>query len=147
MFGKADNPKLKDAKSVDDLDREDITVAYFTGGAEETWVPKRFKKAEARGVSGSGTAAPVEEIMAGRADVAPIDKVSWVALNKAQPGLVSWPQGEDCLKSTEFANPVGLAVPKGDEKYLGWLTAVAEELKPKLEAEELRLIKAGETPQ
>jgi polar amino acid transport system substrate-binding protein len=147
MFGKADNPKLKNVKTVDDLDRPDITIAYFTGGAEETWVPKRFKKAQARGVSGSGTAAPVEEIMAGRADVAPIDKVSWVTLSKAQPGLVSWPQGEDCLKSTEFANPVGLAVPKGDEKYLAWLTAVAEELKPKLEAEELRLIKQGETPQ
>jgi polar amino acid transport system substrate-binding protein len=147
MFGKADNPKLKDAKSVDDLDREDITVAYFTGGAEETWVPKRFKKAQARGVSGSGTAAPVEEIMAGRADVAPIDKVSWVTLSKAQPGLVSWPAGDDCLKSQEFANPVGLAVPRGDEKYLAWLTTVAEELKPKLEADELRLIKEGETPQ
>lgn len=147
MFGKADNPKLKDAKTVDDLDREDITVAYFTGGAEETWVPKRFKKAQARGVSGSGTAAPVEEIMAGRADVAPIDKVSWVTLNKAQPGLVSWPQGDDCLKSTEFANPVGLALPQGDEKYLAWLTAVAEEMKPALEEEEIRLIKEGETPQ
>jgi polar amino acid transport system substrate-binding protein len=73
--------------------------------------------------------------------------VSWVTLSKAQPGLVSWPQGEDCLKSQEFANPVGLAVPKGDEKYLAWLTAVAEELKPNLEADELRLIKEGEMPQ
>jgi polar amino acid transport system substrate-binding protein len=147
MFGKADNPKLKDVKTVDDLDREDISIAYFTGGAEETWVPKRFKKAEARGVSGSGTAAPVEEIMAGRADVAPIDKVSWVTLSKAQPGLVSWPPGDECLKSTEFANPVGLAVPKGDEKYLAFVTSVADELKPKLEEEELRLIKEGEKPQ
>jgi polar amino acid transport system substrate-binding protein len=147
MFGRADNPKLKEVKTVDDLDREDISIAYFTGGAEETWVPKRFKKAQARGVSGSGTAAPVEEIMAGRADVAPIDKVSWVTLSKAQPGLVSWPAGDECLKSTEFANPVGLAVPKGDEKHLAFITAVAEELKPKLEEEELRLIKEGEKPQ
>jgi ABC-type amino acid transport substrate-binding protein len=58
MFGKADNPKLAGVKMVDDLNREEISIAYFTGGAEESWVPKRFPKAQSRGVSGSGTAAP-----------------------------------------------------------------------------------------
>ena len=31
LFGRSDNPKLKAAKSVDDLNRGDITMAYFTG--------------------------------------------------------------------------------------------------------------------
>lgn len=143
MFGKADNPKLADIQTVDDLDREDMIIAYFTGGAEESWVPTRFPKAQARGVSGSGTAAPVEEIMAGRADVAPIDKVSWVTLNQQVPGLTVWPQGEACLTSTEFSNEVGLAVSKNDPVFRDWARAVAEEMKDQLQADELRLIKQG----
>ncbi len=143
MFGKADNMKLKDVKSVDDLNREEITVAYFTGAAEEPWVPQRFPKAKARGVTGSGTAAPVEEIMSGRADVAPIDKISWITLNKEVQGLAVWPEGEGCLTSTEFSNEVGLAVSKDDPVFRDWLRAVAEEHKDKLQAEEMRLMKQG----
>jgi polar amino acid transport system substrate-binding protein len=144
MFGKADNPKLAGVKTVDDLNREEISIAYFTGAAEESWVPMRFPKAQSRGVSGSGTAAPVEEIMAGRSDVAPIDKISWVTLNKQVPGLKSWPEGDACLISTEFSNPVGLALAKGDEAFLNWARAVADEMKTALQQEELRLIRKGE---
>ncbi len=82
--------------------------------------------------------------MAGRSDVAPIDKISWVTLNKQVPGLKSWPEGDACLTSTEFSNPVGLALAKGDEAFLNWARAVADELKTALQQEELRLIKKGE---
>jgi polar amino acid transport system substrate-binding protein len=95
-------------KSVDDLNRSDVSIAYFSGAAEEPWVPQRFPKAQSRGVSGSGTAAPVEEIMAGRSDVAPIDKISWVTLNKQVPGLKSWPQGEACLRALNSPIQSGL---------------------------------------
>src|SRR5690606_26934405 len=37
MFGKADNPKLADVKTVDDLNREDLTMAFFTGTPPENW--------------------------------------------------------------------------------------------------------------
>ena len=144
MFGKSDNPKFKDVKSVDDLNREDIVVAYFTGAAEEPWVPQRFPKAQARGVTGSGTAAPVEEIMSGRADVAPIDKISWITLQKQVPGLVSWPSGDQCLTSTEFSNEVGLALSKNDPVFRDWARSVAEDMKADLQSEELRLMKQGE---
>jgi len=30
------------------------TIAYYTGGGEETWVKERFPKAQLRGVAGSG---------------------------------------------------------------------------------------------
>ncbi len=50
MFGRADNPKIAGAKSVDELNRPDITIAYFTGGGEEGWVKTRFPKAQLRGV-------------------------------------------------------------------------------------------------
>src|SRR3546814_16714329 len=77
MFGKADNPKLADVKSVDDLNREDITMAYFTGTPPETWAPTRFPKVQFRAVAASGANAPVEEILSGRADLAPVAHLAW----------------------------------------------------------------------
>ena len=141
MFGLADNPKLKDAKTVDDLNREDITIAYFTGTPPETWAPTRFPKAKLKGVAGSGANAPIEEIMAKRADIASIDNVAWPQLQKQVPGLVSFPGGDECLQSKEMATEVGLAVDKKDPAFHAWLQSVYDEIKDKVMAEEMRLLK------
>ncbi len=143
FFGLADNPKLKAAKSVDDLNSPDITMAYFTGTPPETWAPTRFTKAKLKGVAGSGANAPVEEIMAKRADVAPIDNVAWPDLQKKVPGLTVFPQGDGCLQSNEMATGVGLAVDKADPVFRDWLQAVYQSIKDKVTAEELRLLKSS----
>lgn len=140
MFGRADNPKVAKAKSIDEFNSPDITVAYFTGGGEENWVKKRFPNAKLRGVSTAGTAAPVEEIMAKRADVTPINRVPWVALNRKVKGLKVLPDGNNCQNSTEQAVPIGLAIDKNQPEYFNWLKAVNETMKPKLEADEIRVI-------
>src|SRR5260221_8575562 len=72
MFGLAANPKVAQAKAVDELNRPEITIAYYTGRGEEGWVKERFPKAQLRGVAGSGT-APLGEVMAQRADAVPIN--------------------------------------------------------------------------
>lgn len=143
MYGLADNPKLKDVKTVDDLNREGLTMAYFTGTPPETWAPTRFPKATLKGVAGSGANTPIEEILAKRADFATIDNVAWPALARQVPGLVSFPAGDDCLKSTEMATDVGLAVDKKDPAFLAWLQAVYDEMKDQVTAEEIKLLKAG----
>jgi polar amino acid transport system substrate-binding protein len=142
FFGLASNPKLQKASSVDDLNNSDITIAYFTGTPPETWAPGRFPKAKLRGVAGSGANAPVEEIMSKRADVAPIDNVAWPNLAVAVPDLIVLPKGDDCLKSQEMATATAMAIDKGDPAFLAWLTAVKDEVKPKLQAEELRILKS-----
>ena len=139
LFGLASNPKFANAKSVDDLDSPDVTIAYFTGGGEEGWVKERFPKAKLRAVSGSG-AAPIEEIMARRADAAPSNRVPLVGIRKKVKGLAVLPKENDCQDSTEKAAPVGLAVDKGQDAYLAWLRAVAKRLEPQLKADELRVI-------
>jgi len=140
LFGRADNPKLANAKAVDDLNDPSVTIAYFTGGGEEGWVKERFPKAVLRGVSSSGSAAPVEEIMAKRADAAPINRVPWVSLNKKVKGLAVLPRDNNCQNSTEKAAPVGLAVDKGQTAYLDWLRAVAKDMQARLEAEERKVV-------
>ena len=79
MFGRANNARFTAAKTVDDLNKAEVTIAYITGGAEETWVPQRFPAAKTRGAVNTGSPAPIEEIMAGRADAAPINRIQWLA--------------------------------------------------------------------
>src|SRR5205807_8503360 len=108
MFGLASNPKFTQAKSVDDLNRPDITVAYYTGGGGEGWVKERFPKAQLRGVAGSGV-APVEEVMAKRADAVPINRVPWVAVGRKLTQRAVLPPGENCPGSSGKSVPVGMA--------------------------------------
>jgi polar amino acid transport system substrate-binding protein len=136
VFGKASNPKVANAKSVDDFDNPDVTIAYFTGGGEENWVKERFPKATLRGVTSAGTAAPVEEIMAGRADIAPINRIPYMALMRKVKGLEALPRENNCQDSTEAVNEIGLAIDKNQPEYLEWLRAVAEKMLPELQAEE-----------
>jgi len=142
MFGRADNARLARATSVDDLNRPDVTIAYFTGGAEEGWVKERFPLARLRAVASSGATAPVEEIMARRADAAPINRVPWVGLQHKVKGLAVLPKDNNCQSSTEKASPVGLAVDKNQPAYLDWLRQVAKAQKPKLDKDEARVINA-----
>src|SRR5438876_2546168 len=139
MFGLSANPKFADAKSVDDLNKPDITIAYYTGGGEEGWVKERFPKAQLRGVAGSGV-APVEEVMAKRADAVPINRVPWVALGRQLPALAVLPQEATCRNSMEKAAPVGIAIDKNQAAFLTWARAVEKEIEPKLKADEARVV-------
>lgn len=142
LFGREDNAKLQGVSDVDGLNRPDITMAYFIGTPPETWGPTRLPSVQMRGVQGSGANAPVDEILSGRADIAPIDNVAWPKLAASVSGLVSFPPGDKCLASNEMAAPVGMAIDKNDPIFLGWLKAVAAEMKAATEAEELRIMKS-----
>src|SRR5438046_2038978 len=137
LFGLASNPKFAEAKSVDDLNKPDITIAYYTGGGEEGWVKERFPKAQLRGVAGSGV-APVEEVMAKRADAVPINRVPWVAMGRKLTALAVLPKESNCQNSTEKAAPVGMAIDKNQTVFLAWARAVEKELEARLRADEMR---------
>ena len=139
MFGLASNPKFAQAKSVDELNRPDITIAYYTGGGEEGWVKERFPKAQLRGVAGSGV-APVEEVMAKRADAVPINRVPWVAMGRKLKQLAVLPKDDNCQNSTEKAAPVGMAVDKNQQAFLAWARAVEKDIEPQLKADEMRIV-------
>jgi polar amino acid transport system substrate-binding protein len=142
--GLASNPKLSNVKSMDDLNRDDLTMAYFTGSAPEPFLPKRFPKLKLRAIQGSGANVPLEEILSKRADVAPLDAIATPKLAKEVQGLRFIPAGDDCLRSNEMATPVGLALAKGDPVFHNWLTAVEKEIHKRLEDQEIRITKEGE---
>ena len=140
MFGRADNPKFAKAKTVDDLNSPDITIAYFIGGAEEAWVKQRFPKAKYLGVANSGATAPLEEIMAKRADAAPINRIPYVPMSRKVKGLAVLPKENNCQNSTEKAQPVGVAIDKNQPAFLAWARAVEKAIHPQLVASEQRVI-------
>jgi polar amino acid transport system substrate-binding protein len=140
MFGRADNPKFANAKSVDDLNSPDFTIAYFIGGGEEGWVKQRFAKAKLLGVANSGATAPLEDVMAKRADAAPINRIPYVPMSRKVKGLAVLPSANNCQDSTEKAQPVGVAVDKNQPEFLEWLRAVEKSIQPQLAASEQQVI-------
>jgi polar amino acid transport system substrate-binding protein len=139
MFGLASNPKFAAAKTVDDLNKPDITIAYCVGAAEEGWVKQRFPLAKLRGVTNSGATAPLEDVMAHRADAAPINRIPYVAMAHKVKGLAALPRENNCQDSTEKAQPVGIALDKNQPVFLAWLRAVAKTIQPQLAADEQRV--------
>lgn len=140
MFGLASNPRFAKAKSIDDLNSPDITVTYLVGASEESWIKERFAKAKQRGQISSNL-VPVDEIIARRADAAPVNRMQWMALSRKVKGLAVLPKDNNCQDSQEKSQPVGLAVHKGQGAYLDWLRAVAKTNEAKLKADEMRIIK------
>ncbi|HXT82725.1 MAG TPA: transporter substrate-binding domain-containing protein [Acetobacteraceae bacterium] len=140
MFGRSDNPKFTRAKTVDDLNQPDVTIAYFIGAAEAGWVKERFPKAKLLGVANSGATAPLEDIMARRADAAPINRIPYVPMSRKVKGLAVLPSANNCQDSTEKAQPVGVAIDKHQPVFLAWLRGVEKSIHPKLVAAEQDVI-------
>ena len=143
VFGRADNPKVSRAVTLDDLDRTDITIGSIENTPQGTWLQSRLPKAQSRAVPGNIADLATDEVVSGRADVAPIDKFFFAGLAKRVPGLVTVPKGDACLASNELPFAIAMAVGKGQPAFIAWLRDVAQAIKPQVEAEQARVTKAG----
>jgi polar amino acid transport system substrate-binding protein len=94
-------------------------------------------------VGGTGV-APVEEIMARRADAAPINRIPYVPLSRKVKGLTSVPHANNCQGSTEKTSPVGLAIDKGQDVLLTWLRDVTKTMQPELDKAEAAIVNTME---
>src|SRR3989454_320102 len=83
-----------------------------------------------------GGVAPVEEVMAKRADAVPINRVPWVAMGRKLKQLAVLPKENNCQNSTEKAAPVGMAIDKNQPAFLQWTRAVEKEMEPQLKKDE-----------
>ena len=142
MFGRADNPKFTNAKTLDDFNKPEITMAYFSGAGEEPLVREQFANAKLRGVTNSGSVAPIEEVLAGRSDVAPLNRMLWPNISKKVKGLAVFPKENNCQDSKIFEIKTGMGVDKNQQVYLEWLREVEKRMQPALAAEEVRMTQA-----
>ncbi len=142
LFGRTDDQKFARAKTLDDLNQPDVTIAYFIGGGHEDWLKARFPKAKLLGVSNTGAVAPLEDIEAGRADVAPVNRIAWLPMAHKVKGLGVLPRENDCQDSTERATPGGMAIDKGQPVLLDWMRAVEKEIHGRVHAAELDAVRS-----
>ena len=143
VFGRADNPKIARAATLDDLNRPDVTIGSIANTPQGAWLQERLPKAKARAVPGNLADLATDEVVSGRADVAPIDKFFFAGLAKRVPGLVTVPKGDACLASNELPFAIAIAVSKGQPAFAAWLRGVAKAVKPEVEAEQARVTRAG----
>ena len=139
MFGRANNPKFTNVKTLEEFNKPDITMAYFSGAGEEPMVREQFSKAKLRGVTNSGSVAPIEEVLAGRSDVAPLNRMLWPNISKKVKGLAVFPKENDCQDSKIFLIDSGMGVGKNQPEYLAWLREVEKRMHPQLVEEERRM--------
>ena len=137
LLGLASNPKVAAARSIDDLNRPDITIAYMNGSPQGEWLKQRLPKAARQPVAGALADVPIDAIRARQSDVTNIDKYFFAGYAHTHPGLVSIPKGTACLDSRELPIPIGMAVAKGQPELLAWLRAVAASVQPAVEGAEL----------
>lgn len=142
MFGRADNPKFTNVKSLEEFNKPEITMAYFSGAGEEPMVREQFPNAKLRGVTNSGSVAPIEEVLAGRSDVAPLNRMLWPNISKKVKGLAVFPKENNCQDSKIFDIKTGMGVNKNEQVYLDWLREVEKRMQPALKAEEVRMTQA-----
>ena len=142
VFGLADNPRLAEAWTLDDLDRQDITIGTIAGTPQGAWLQGRLPRAGRREAPGTLADLATDEVVSGRADVAPIDKFFFSGLSRRTPGLVTIPRGDACMASEELPIEIGLAADKAQPEFVAWLRAVAAEIRPRVEAEQARVIAA-----
>ncbi len=139
MFGRADNPKFTNVKTLEEFNKPEITMAYFSGAGEEPMVRAQFPNAKLRGVANSGSVAPIEEVLAGRSDVAPLNRMLWPNISKKVKGLAVFPKENNCQDSKIFDIKTGMGVNKNEQVYLDWLREVEKRMEPALAAEEVRM--------
>jgi polar amino acid transport system substrate-binding protein len=138
IFGLKTNPKAAAVKSIQQLNDPNLTFAAYVGTNQAAWIPKTFPNAKMRGVTGSGQ-APVDELLAGRADFVVGDSPLEPIFKNAHKTMLSIP--EDCTKSDLNPVPIGHAIAKNQPAFAEFLRGIAKKVEPKVKQEELESIK------
>jgi ABC-type amino acid transport substrate-binding protein len=122
-------------QNLDQLNSPNVRMGLFTGTSWETDLPKRFPKAKFdASVQGQGGGYRVEDLLARRIDVAPIDNVTAYAFDADFPSLRVIPPPAECLKNPDPQDHLGIGVPKGDDAFKALVQAVVDRNKEKIEA-------------
>ena len=144
-IGLASNEKFTAIDEFEDLDDPSLTLAYFQGQPTEELIAGAYPRISFRAVPGSGgIGAPLEEILSGRSDLAVVSpQATGPQVTRAYPEIITFPRGEDCLDSTEFAVPTGVAIDKGQPEFQAWLQDVLAGVIDEVAAEEARVVDLG----
>lgn len=142
LYGLKTNPKVAAEKTVADLQKaKGISFAYFVGQPVGPFLTTTFPSAEVHSVQGSGSDAPIEELLSSRADFVPADAGKAAVLVNAHKDLVTVPR--DCANSDLLPTPVGQGVAKTDKVFVNYLRGIAKAKASAIHQVELDLVAAA----
>lgn len=129
----ADNDKVN---SLEDLNSSDVRVVTFTGTGTEEGIRKTYPEATITSiVQPPGGQPPIEEILAGRADVGPFDSPLAIFLAQQYPQLKIIPENpEYCIENPDIPFPIGMGINKNDPALTAFLQAIVEDMQDDLNA-------------
>ncbi len=132
-FAKADNAKVN---SLEDLNSSDVTIVTFTGTGTEEGIREKYPEATINSiVQPPGGQPAVEDVLSGRADVAPFDSPLAIFLIQQYPELKIIPQdAEYCIANADIPFPIGMGFNKNDPAFTAFLQSVVDAMQDDLDA-------------
>lgn len=132
-FAKKDNAKVN---SLEDLNNKDVTIVTFTGTGTEEGIREKYPEATIRSiVQPPGGQPPLEEVLAGRADVGPFDSPLAIFLSQEYPDLKLIPSDpEACIAEPDIPFPIGMGFNEGDPEFAKFLQAVVDSMQEEIDA-------------
>jgi polar amino acid transport system substrate-binding protein len=129
----ADNEKVN---SLEDLNQDGLRIVTFTGTGTEEGIRETYPEAEITSiVQPPGGQPPIEEILAGRADVGPFDSPLAIFLAQQYPELKILPENpEYCIENPDIPFPIGMGINKNDPAFAAFLQAIVEDMQEDLNA-------------
>ncbi|MCK4319911.1 transporter substrate-binding domain-containing protein [Candidatus Micrarchaeota archaeon] len=107
--------------SVDEFDKEGITIAVLNGEQGHEYVKQNFKNAEIKVLQGSDLTLPLVEVATGRADIGLADSITTTRFAENQPEVV------DLFASNPYnVNPIAWAVRYEDQEWLQFINTAID---------------------
>ena len=120
-------------KTLDDLNKPDVTTGTFTGtGTEQEFVKKYPKGKVSSVVQPPGGGTRVLEVINGRIDAAAFDSPLALALESKYPQIKIVPDARTCIAHPDIPIPIGAGFAKGDPAFAKFLTEVIDKMKPEM---------------
>jgi polar amino acid transport system substrate-binding protein len=132
-FAKKDNAKVN---SLEDLNSSDVTIVTFTGTGTEEGIREKYPNATINSiVQPPGGQPPIEDVLAGRADVGPFDSPLAIFLAQQYPDLKIIPQDpEYCVANPDIPFPIGMGFNKNDPAFTAFLQSVVDAMQEDIDA-------------
>lgn len=129
--------------TVEDLNKGGIVDAEVSGGGPVSTLPETYPNLKIfQYVAAPGEVYALQPVLTGKADVGGFDNVLVYQIQKQYPQLKFIPDADTCFSKPTLPVDVGWGIQKGDPVFQKYLQGVADDIRTKLEQEELQIIKS-----
>jgi polar amino acid transport system substrate-binding protein len=126
----------EDINTLEDLNNPDVTIVTFIGTGTDEGIREKYPEANIRSiVQPPGGQPPIEEVLAGRADVGPFDAPLAFFIEEQYSQLKILPENpEYCVLNSDIPFPIGMGFVQDDPALAQFLEGVVASMQPEIDA-------------